>query len=64
MSGILTRRRAGWFCKPNLGCGRFGPVRPVAPVPSMVGAAGARTQLLDLAEDGQVDVVTLDGPTS
>jgi len=66
VAGILAGRpgrAGGWFYKPNLGEGRFGPAVPVAAAPSAVGAASGRSQLLDLAGDGQLDVVAFDGPT-
>jgi RHS repeat-associated protein len=62
ISGILAEQAGRWFYKPNLGGGRFGPARLVAPVPSTVGAGESPTQLLDLAGDGQLDLVALDGP--
>jgi RHS repeat-associated protein len=62
VAGILTEQTSGWFYKPNLGDGRFGPIEQVASVPSMAAASG-RQQFLDLAGDGQLDLVDLDGPT-
>ncbi|OHV58803.1 SpvB/TcaC N-terminal domain-containing protein [Pseudofrankia sp. BMG5.36] len=60
ISGVLGEQAGAWFYKPNLGDGRFGPVRALPSVPSTAGAPG--TQLLDLAGDGQLDVVALAGP--
>ncbi|MFC7548747.1 SpvB/TcaC N-terminal domain-containing protein [Plantactinospora sp. GCM10030261] len=62
IAGMLVAQANGWHYKSNLGGGRFGPARPVGPVPSTVPAAAAGTQLLDLAGDGRLDVVVLDGP--
>lgn len=59
ISGLLTEHATGWFYRANLGAGRLARAREVSPVP----ASTARTQLLDLAGDGKVDVVTLEGPT-
>jgi len=60
ISGVLTEQAGAWFYKPNLGDGRFGPVRALPSAPSTAGAPG--TQLLDLAGDGQLDVVAFAGP--
>ena len=63
LSGILTEQGGAWYYKANLGDGHFGPLRPVAAKPSMAGLRSGRQQLLDLAGDGQLDLVTLTGPT-
>ncbi len=63
VSGILTEQAGAWFYKPNLGDGRFGPLRTVAAKPSLAGLSSGRQQLLDLAGDGQLDLVALAGPT-
>lgn len=63
LSGILTEQAGGWWYKPNLGQGRFGPLQPVATQPSLAALSSGRRQLLDLAGDGQLDLVTLGGPT-
>jgi RHS repeat-associated protein len=60
VSGILARQREAWFYKPALGDARFGPVQVVTTRPA-VGVAGQ--QLLDLAGDGQLDLVALSGST-
>jgi RHS repeat-associated protein len=62
VAGILSEQASAWFFKPNLGAGRFGPPRPVDPVPMLVSAGAVRPRLLDLAGDGRLDVVALDGP--
>lgn len=74
-SGILTEHAQVWFYKRNLSPinvvqqdgkqhteARFAPLEVVAEKPSIV-ALGGRQQLLDLAGDGQLDLVTLEGPT-
>ena len=63
VSGILTEQAGAWFYKPNLGDGRFGPLQTVAAKPSLADLSSGRQQLLDLAGDGQLDLVALAGPT-
>src|SRR5829696_4525713 len=62
ISGILTEQAGAWFYKPNLGDGKFGPVQEVATRPSFADLNSGRQQLLDLAGDGQLDIIQLDGP--
>ncbi len=73
LSGILTRQAGAWFYKRNLGritiqrdggeetTALFAPMEPVASQPSL---SGAGQQFLDLAGDGQVDLVQFEGPLS
>ena len=61
LSGILTEQAAGWFYKPNLGGGRFGPLEPVSAKPSLAALHGGSQQLLDVAGDGQLDLVSFSG---
>ena len=63
ISGILTEQANAWFYKPNLGDGKFGPLELVASKPSLADLRGGRQQLLDLAGDGQLDLVAFAGPT-
>ena len=63
LSGILTEQAGAWFYKPNLGGGRFGPLQTVPATPSLAAISRGRQQLLDLAGDGQLDLVDLGGPT-
>ncbi len=63
VSGILTEQVEAWFYKPNLGGGKFGPMEKVAIKPSLAALSGGQQQLLDLAGDGQLDIVMLDSPT-
>ncbi len=76
LSGILTEQADGWFYKRNLSPintrpenGRemvtagFGPVELVAEKPSLAALNGGGQQFLDLAGDGQLDLVELQGPT-
>jgi RHS repeat-associated protein len=61
ISGILTEQAGAWFYKRNLGEGRFGPLQTVAAKPSLADLRGGGQQLLDLAGDGQLDLVMLAG---
>lgn len=76
LSGILSQQGDQWFYKRNLSpinvrsdCGkscsaaRFGPVELIAKKPSLAAIDSGRQQLLDLAGDGQLDLVELDSPT-
>jgi RHS repeat-associated protein len=62
LSGVLSEQLGGWYYKQNMGAGKFGPMRVVAPVPAMA-AAGRRYQFIDLTGDGEIAVVDFDGPT-
>jgi RHS repeat-associated protein len=63
ISGILAQQDGSWFYKANLGGARFGPLRPVPTLPAVAATPAGATQLLDLAGDGQLDVVAFGGPT-
>lgn len=76
LSGVLTEQADGWFYKRNLSpintrqengretvAARFAPIERVAHKPSLAALNSGRQQLLDLAGDGQVDLVELEGPT-
>ena len=75
LSGILTEQGGAWFYKRNQSAvpvkdptgkettvARFTPLERVATMPSSANLSGGQ-QLLDLACDGQLDVVDFDGPT-
>jgi RHS repeat-associated protein len=62
LPGILTRQAGAWFYKPGLGNGTFGALQVVPTMPTM--AATGRPQFLDLAGDGQLDLVEFAGPTA
>ena len=75
LSGILTEQAGGWFYKRNLSPinvvgqnsfahieARFAPVELVATKPAS-GLSSGHAQFMDLAGDGQLDLVTLHGPT-
>lgn len=74
LSGLLTEQGEAWFYKRNQSAvpikdsagnittpARFAPLELVNPIPSFANLAGGQ-QLLDLAGDGQLDVVEFDGP--
>lgn len=63
VTGILTEQANAWFYKPNLGGGKFGPLQQVARQPSLAALSGGNQQLLDLAGNGQLDLVAFSGPT-
>jgi RHS repeat-associated protein len=71
VSGILTEQSEGWFYKRNLSpvgsvaeqTVRLGPVELVAKKPSLSALGGGRSQFMDLAGDGKLDLVELEGPT-
>ena len=61
--GVLSEQAGAWFFKANLGEGRLGPVRPTGTLPSQAALTRGRQQLLDLAGDGQLDLVDFGGAT-
>ena len=71
ISGILTEQGGGWFYKRNFGpingdaepAAQFGPVERAAAKPSQAAIGSGRSQFMDLAGDGQLDLVTLERPT-
>jgi RHS repeat-associated protein len=76
LSGILTEQADSWFYKRNLSAlpvigedgkpqiiARFAPTERPAEIPSFTNLSEGRQQLLDLAGDGQLDVVEFDSPT-
>ena len=62
VSGILTEQADTWFYKANLGDGKFGPMEVVSTKPSTADLNGGRQQLMDLAGDGQLELVEMSGP--
>ncbi|UCG47037.1 MAG: hypothetical protein JSU94_16245, partial [Phycisphaerales bacterium] len=76
LSGILTEQGDSWFYKRNISplsvvgaedppqdVARFAPMEHLSPIPSLPTLSEGRAQLLDLAGDGQLDVVEFDSPT-
>jgi RHS repeat-associated protein len=64
--GILTEQTGAWFYKRNLSPiserpVAFAPLERVATTPNLV-LTGGQAQFMDLAGDGQPDLVVLDGP--
>ncbi len=59
ISGILTQQAEGWFYKANLGEARFAPVQMVATKPAGSNLQDSQQRLMDLAGDGQQDLVLL-----
>ena len=62
ISGVLAEQAGAWFYKPNLGEGRFGSTEVVASRPSAAALNSGRQQLLDIAGDGNLDLVALEPP--
>lgn len=73
LSGVLTEQGGGWFYKRNESAltrdtvteeysARFAPVEQVARIPGGNPLTAGKAQFLDLAGDGQVDLVELDRP--
>ena len=62
ISGILTEQAGAWFYKPNLGGGRFGGIQVVESMPSLAALSSGQQQFMDLAGDGQLDLVRLGRP--
>jgi RHS repeat-associated protein len=76
LSGVLTEQAEGWFYKPNLSpvngqteqgnepvAVRLGAIERVTETPSLAAVSGGGQQFLDLAGDGQLDLVEFEGPT-
>jgi len=76
LSGIVTEQADSWFYKRNVSAlpvdgadgkpqviARFTPMERLATIPSLTNLSEGRQQLLDLAGDGQLDVVEFDSPT-
>lgn len=59
ISGILTEQGNQWFYKRNLGSGQFAPTQLVAAKPSLAYLQSGQQQIMDLAGDGQKDLVLL-----
>jgi RHS repeat-associated protein len=76
LSGILSEQGEAWFYKRNISAlpvvgvdgkphvvARFAPTECLTTIPSFNNLSEGRQKLLDLAGDGQLDVVELDSPT-
>ena len=68
LSGVLVQERGGWYYKPNespAGSGvQFGALVRVGETPAVATASPGAQQLLDLAGDGQIDLVELERPAA
>jgi RHS repeat-associated protein len=62
LAGVLSSQAGAWYYTPNEGDGRLGAVERLPTQPSLPLADGLG-QLLDLAGDGQLDLVEFGGPT-
>ena len=65
--GVLTEQAGAWFYKRNVSPiskrpVEFAPLERVATKPNLA-LAGGQAQFMDLAGDGQPDLVVMDGPT-
>jgi RHS repeat-associated protein len=64
LSGVLTEQATAWFYKRNLGNGTFGAIERIATRPAIAALSGGQQQLLDLAGEGQLELVQFDGPSA
>jgi RHS repeat-associated protein len=65
IAGVLAEHAGAWYYKRSLGGGRLAAMETVPTTPASTAALVdiGHPQLLDLSGDGQLDFVTLDGPT-
>ena len=59
ISGVLTEQGGGWCYKPNLGAGRLGAMEAVRTQPSLAALSSGREEFIDVAGDGNLDLVDL-----
>jgi RHS repeat-associated protein len=64
ISGLLSEQANAWYFKANLGNGKLDHLKQMSPQPSLADFASGRQQLLDLAGDGQVDLVDFSEPVA
>jgi RHS repeat-associated protein len=62
ISGVLSEQDQAWFYKPNLGGGGLGAVETVRNEPSLAALSGGHQQFMDIAGDGNLDLVDLSPP--
>ena len=60
ISGVLTEQGTGWYFKKNLGQGIFGATELVSRKPSLGELSSGQQQLLDIAGDGNLDLVSFE----
>jgi RHS repeat-associated protein len=63
ISGVLTELNRSWLYKPNLGNGRLGAMETIETRPSLAALSAGRQQFMDLAGDGNLDLVDLSPPS-
>jgi RHS repeat-associated protein len=63
ISGVLSEQANSWFYKANCGNGSFAAVETISPKPSLSGLSSGQMQLMDLAGDGNLDLVELEQPS-
>ncbi|MGB7816858.1 MAG: SpvB/TcaC N-terminal domain-containing protein [Methylotenera sp.] len=65
LSGVLTEQAGAWYYKPNYGESEgvpsFGPTTVIASQPSFAALSSGRQQLMDLAGNGEIDLVDFSG---
>ena len=59
IAGVLADQDGAWLYKPNLGNGRFGAVKTVPMRPAAAAHRERRQHLMDVAGDGNLDLVML-----
>lgn len=64
ISGLLSEQSGAWYFKENLGNARLGGLQLLSPQPSFVAIENRLQRLLDLAGDGQLDLVSFAGPAA
>lgn len=62
LSGILTQQGDAWYYKANRGNAQFEPMQPVAVMPASANLGAGQQQFMDLAGDGQLDLVQFSDP--
>jgi RHS repeat-associated protein len=62
--GVLSEQDDAWFYQPNNGKGRFGAVEMLKSQPSLGALGGGAQMLMDVAGDGNLDLVDLGSPTA
>jgi RHS repeat-associated protein len=59
IAGVLAAQGGAWLYKPNLGEGRFGATETVRAQPALAGRENRLHHLMDVAGDGNMDLVDL-----
>jgi len=59
IAGILATQGGAWLYKPNLGDGRFGAIETIRTQPALAGRENSLHHLMDVAGDGNLDLVDL-----